>query len=134
MAFLFATQLLEDPPADLQVAAIAGGVLGEWEAQVLQLLETREGLRSAQQWLGALLDAVAPPAYFVGTWHKADLSALRSVVFWETREMQEVTAALEYAQGDNRLEGSVPESSTEALQVLAHSPLSGPGSVGKGQT
>ena len=88
----YAEQLLADPAPTHQAAAIVGAILGELEAQVFQLLERPEGLASAAQWLAALLDNA--PADFIGFRYKADLEALRSVVLWETRDLEEVSAVV----------------------------------------
>ncbi len=101
-----ATHLLEDPAPDSQVTDIVGAILGELEAQIFQLLETKDGRASASQWLAALLDA--PPADFLGNRHKAGLEALRSVVLWDAREMHAVTAALGYVEGSASLEERGP--------------------------
>ncbi len=95
-----APQLVEDPAPNEQVAAIVGAILGELEAQVFQLLDTNAGRTSASQWLAAMLDS--PPADFIGSRHKADLEALRSVVLWETREIKELSAAVQsFEEGEN---------------------------------
>ncbi len=98
-----ASQLLDEQSPNAQVHAIVGAILGELEAQVFQLLEKPEGLATAGQWLAALLDS--PPAGFVGSRHKADLEALRSVVLWQAREISEVSAVVQsFADGNSAAE------------------------------